>query len=163
MKTLQPLALLILLLTATASAKSQIGEYFIGFGYGVADSGSDDREGNFLRLSAQSPNSSNSDIGVYLDYGTMESNGSDATSWSLGVDYLAHFNGIGGRSARLIPYLGAGVGYIDDERPIRLGEDGFTWSLLLGSEIQLSNSLSCLLYTSPSPRDLSTSRMPSSA
>lgn len=142
MKTLQPLALLILLLTATASAKSQIGEYFIGFGYGVADSGSDDREGNFLRLSAQSPNSSNSDIGVYLDYGTMESNGSDATSWSLGVDYLAHFNGIGGRSARLIPYLGAGVGYIDDERPIRLGEDGFTWSLLLGSEIQLSNSLS---------------------
>ena len=27
----------------------------------------------------------------------------------------------------------------------------------------LLNSLSCLLYTSPSPRDLSTSRMPSSA
>ena len=34
------------------------------------------------------------------------------------------------------------------------------------SEVQISNdevSLSCLLYTSPSPRDLSTSRMPSSA
>ena len=74
----------------------------------------------------------------------MKQKGSDASSWSwnLGVDYLAHFNGISGRSARLIPYLGAGVGYLDDESPIRLGEDGFTWSLLLGSEIQFSNSLS---------------------
>ena len=30
-------------------------------------------------------------------------------------------------------------------------------------QLSLSLSLSCLLYTSPSPRDLSTSRMPSSA
>ena len=29
--------------------------------------------------------------------------------------------------------------------------------------LRLSNDYSCLLYTSPSPRDLSTSRMPSSA
>ena len=54
------------------------------------------------------------------------------------ADYIAYFNGIGGRSARLTPYLGAGVGYLDDERPIRLDEDGFIWSLLLGSEIQFS-------------------------
>ena len=32
--------------------------------------------------------------------------------------------------------------------------------LVLGSN---SDSVACLLYTSPSPRDLSTSRMPSSA
>ena len=31
------------------------------------------------------------------------------------------------------------------------------------SEILIEESLICLLYTSPSPRDLSTSRMPSSA
>jgi len=31
------------------------------------------------------------------------------------------------------------------------------------SELKLLKSIGCLLYTSPSPRDLSTSRMPSSA
>ena len=30
-------------------------------------------------------------------------------------------------------------------------------------ELDMENPISCLLYTSPSPRDLSTSRMPSSA
>ena len=33
----------------------------------------------------------------------------------------------------------------------------------LGYEMKLKEPLDCLLYTSPSPRDLSTSRMPSSA
>ena len=32
-----------------------------------------------------------------------------------------------------------------------------------GSESQRNGASTCLLYTSPSPRDLSTSRMPSSA
>jgi hypothetical protein len=108
----------------------------------MAESGADDREGDFLRITAQAPNSSNSDLGVYLDYGTMEQNGSDASSWNLGADYLFNFNGVGGRSARFTPFLGAGVGYLDEETPIRLGEDGFTWSLLIGSEIQFSNYLS---------------------
>ncbi len=142
MKITFPLALLTILIATTATAKSRMGEYFLGFGYSMAESGSDDREADFLRLTAQAPNGSNSDIAVYLDYGSMEQNGSDSSSWNIGADYIAYFNGIGGRSARLTPYLGAGVGYLDDERPIRLGEDGFTWSLLLGSEIQFSNSLS---------------------
>ena len=34
---------------------------------------------------------------------------------------------------------------------------------LVGAELDLARDLCCLLYTSPSPRDLSTSRMPSSA
>ena len=33
----------------------------------------------------------------------------------------------------------------------------------IGKRLNLSKSTACLLYTSPSPRDLSTSRMPSSA
>ena len=33
----------------------------------------------------------------------------------------------------------------------------------LGEEASLQSRYNCLLYTSPSPRDLSTSRMPSSA
>ena len=142
MKNLIPVALLSALLVTASSAKSRIGQYILGFGYSMADSGSDNREGNFLRISAQAPNSSSTDLGVYLDYGTMKNNGQDASSWNLGADYLFNFDGVGGRSARFTPFLGAGVGYLDDETPIRLGEDGFTWSLLVGSEIQFSNSLS---------------------
>ena len=33
----------------------------------------------------------------------------------------------------------------------------------LGDDANFSTTVTCLLYTSPSPRDLSTSRMPSSA
>ncbi len=142
MKNLIPLALLSVLFVMASSAKSRIGQYVLGFGYSMAESGADDREGDFLRITAQAPNSSNSDLGVYLDYGTMKRAGQDASSWNLGADYLFNFNGVGGRSARFTPVLGAGVGYLDDETPIRLGEDGFTWSLLVGSEIQFSNSLS---------------------
>jgi hypothetical protein len=142
MKNLIPLALLSVLFVMASSAKSRIGQYVLGFGYSMAESGSDEREGDFLRITAQAPNSSSTDLGVYLDYGTMKNDGQDASSWNLGVDYLLNFDGVGGRSARFTPVLGAGVGYLDDETPIRLGEDGFTWSLLVGSEIQFSNSLS---------------------
>jgi len=142
MKNLIPLALLSVLFVMASSAKSRIGQYVLGFGYSMAESGTDDREGDFLRITAQAPNSSNSDLGVYLDYGTMKRAGQDASSWNLGADYLFNFNGVGGRSARFTPFLGAGVGYLDEETPIRLGEDGFTWSLLIGSEIQFSNYLS---------------------
>ena len=48
--------------------------------------------------------------------------------------------------------------------------DSFTYNLVqymgeLGADIRVERNdrISCLLYTSPSPRDLSTSRMPSSA
>ena len=41
------------------------------------------------------------------------------------------------------------------------------WSVFeqssMSLEIETSRAIACLLYTSPSPRDLSTSRMPSSA
>ena len=65
-------------------------------------------------------------------------------------------------------------------KAVRFGESGITGLSLPTSALQLSTSLegmtvvavmstddsrdaTCLLYTSPSPRDLSTSRMPSSA
>eukprot|EP00831_Metopus_contortus_P079380 TRINITY_DN7886_c0_g1_i1.p1 TRINITY_DN7886_c0_g1~~TRINITY_DN7886_c0_g1_i1.p1 ORF type:complete len:158 (-),score=48.04 TRINITY_DN7886_c0_g1_i1:102-575(-) len=40
-------------------------------------------------------------------------------------------------------------------------EGNISW--FLGGKMNLSYNIVCLLYTSPSPRDLSTSRMPSSA
>ena len=48
--------------------------------------------------------------------------------------------------------------YLDD---IRL--PGMVHGAILRSPFAHARILSCLLYTSPSPRDLSTSRMPSSA
>ena len=41
--------------------------------------------------------------------------------------------------------------------------DKVLYSKYAGTDIKLGNDEYCLLYTSPSPRDLSTSRMPSSA
>ena len=49
-----------------ASGKSRMGSYFLGFGYGMAESSSDDSEGDFFRLTAQAPNDSQSDIGIYI-------------------------------------------------------------------------------------------------
>ena len=46
------------------------------------------------------------------------------------------------------------------ERRARAAERGQTYS---GGPMASGRDLLCLLYTSPSPRDLSTSRMPSSA
>ena len=52
--------------------------------------------------------------------------------------------------------LGFAVRY---QRP----EEGFAYLALGEAELMLDQIGLCLLYTSPSPRDLSTSRMPSSA
>ena len=51
----------------------------------------------------------------------------------------------------------------EDERRASAEELASVRAELGGREAALSKQLSCLLYTSPSPRDLSTSRMPSSA
>ena len=42
-------------------------------------------------------------------------------------------------------------------------EDAIFQKLHIKQNVKSSSKISCLLYTSPSPRDLSTSRMPSSA
>ena len=43
-----------------------------------------------------------------------------------------------------------------------IGKDN-TWGIRAGQQNDQGRYYACLLYTSPSPRDLSTSRMPSSA
>ena len=45
---------------------------------------------------------------------------------------------------------------------MRLGEIGDNWGVVVERLVADGDTV-CLLYTSPSPRDLSTSRMPSSA
>ena len=58
--------------------------------------------------------------------------------------------------------LGPGGGALGDARPSALEEEGIP-TLRIPAGWRVSQSMVCLLYTSPSPRDLSTSRMPSSA
>ena len=89
-----------------------------------------------------------------------------SSSGSEGLDGLGGLldlvGGVGDSSLEVSFLLGALT---------HLGGMGLVSSLLLGSEVvhhvsdQVGNVLhwGCLLYTSPSPRDLSTSRMPSSA
>ena len=57
--------------------------------------------------------------------------------------------------------LAGGVGFIGEQKR----EDAFNFGLMCQAPPQKSigHTWHCLLYTSPSPRDLSTSRMPSSA
>ena len=48
-------------------------------------------------------------------------------------------------------------------QPIAHGLLGLAWVAGLGSYFPHMNTVACLLYTSPSPRDATLSRMPSSA
>ena len=66
--------------------------------------------------------------------------------------------------AHELPFL-AQVSTVEDILIEDFDQDGFLDALLVGNNYEISTQLGrlCLLYTSPSPRDLSTSRMPSSA
>ena len=63
----------------------------------------------------------------------------------------------------------AGNGTIDIDADLKLTNETITTSALkvaiqkIEYSCQAAQDITCLLYTSPSPRDLSTSRMPSSA
>ena len=56
--------------------------------------------------------------------------------------------------------VAVGPGKKDEPTTVKVG-DKVLYGKYSGSELKLDGN--CLLYTSPSPRDLSTSRMPSSA
>ena len=80
-----------------------------------------------------------------------------ATSHSYDYDLIVLGAGSGGvRAARISATHGAKVCVVEADRP------GGT-CVIRGCVPKKLLVYGCLLYTSPSPRDLSTSRMPSSA
>ena len=90
---------------------------------------------------------------IFVTGGVVSSLGKGLSSASLA--YLLQSRGYKVRIRKLDPYLNVDPGTMS---PFQHGEVFVTDD---GAETDLD--LGCLLYTSPSPRDLSTSRMPSSA
>ena len=137
---------LILSFSINCWAKSKLGEYYYGFGYSLVETDKGKKqEGDFLRLSAYGPNDSESDLSVHLDYGSVESNASDVTSLGIGINYLVHFEDLTGSNSPIHPFIGIGISYLDEEAPILLAEDGFTWSMFVGSEFKINRSISAYL------------------
>ena len=93
------------------------------------------------------------------------------------------FGGVGRRSRAADPFAGAGRGQSrgrrgqDSEQPLEITreeafngttrllqrEDGSSGEVRIPRGVQTGSRVRCLLYTSPSPRDRTRSRMPSSA
>ena len=65
------------------------------------------------------------------------------------------------KGQEFIGFDGSGKEYV--VRILEIGKDFLKGEITLSKEVSDTECKICLLYTSPSPRDLSTSRMPSSA
>ena len=82
-------------------------------------------------------------------------------------DYVEGHNLLAGKAVLVTAAAGAGIGFAAAKRA---AEEGATALMIadihegrLAKSADKLDQETCLLYTSPSPRDLSTSRMPSSA
>ena len=100
---------------------------------------------------------------IFVTGGVVSSLGKGLSSASLA--YLLKSQGYKVRIRKMDPYLNVDPGTMS---PFQHGEvfvtdDGAETDLDLGHYERFTNISSCLLYTSPSPRDSMTSRMPSSA
>ena len=143
MKFLQLTVLLLVFISSTAFSKSRLGEYYFGFGYTMADGGKEPSiDGDFLHLSANSPASDSADFILHFNYGNVESNSSDDSSWELGLDYIFHYDEYIFQNGMFRPFAGFGASYLSDSPKVRMNDDGFTWKFLAGTEILFSDYFS---------------------
>ena len=146
MKCILSLLLCSLLLTPFLYSKSRLGEYYYGFGYAIADGGkSGTLEGDFLNLSLNSPASDSADFVINFNYGNVDADLQDNTSWALGLDYVVQYNDYMYQNGLFRPFAGIGASYLDDGAKIRLSEDGMAWKLLAGIEILFTEYVSLSL------------------
>ena len=142
-------ALILLFLTTiftSAFSKSRFGEYYLGFGYAMADGGQGAGiDGDFLNLSANSPASDSTDFILQFNYGNVDFNNADDSSWELGLDYVFHYDDYVFQNGMFRPFAGLGLSYLDDGPKVRLNDDGFTWNFLAGTEILFTEYLSLSL------------------
>ena len=146
MKSLFLLLLSLGSLSIHLTARNTLGEYFTGIGVSNYDTGKyADQKAWLLRLNATAPNDSTSDINIYLDYGQSRGVGNTGTSWNIGADILVHDENLFGNGSMLHPYFGIGISYLDEEIPLRLPEDGFTWNVFSGAKILIKPSIAAHL------------------
>jgi hypothetical protein len=137
---------LIFLSSFALSAKSRLGEYYLGFGYTLVDGGkSDNLEGGLFEISANSLASDATDFILSFSYGQVEDNGTDDSTFSLGLDYVYHYDEYVFQNGMFRPFAGLGLSYISDDMGVRLGDDGMTWSFLGGTEILFTDNFSFML------------------
>ena len=146
MKSLFVLLLSLVSLSIHLTARNTLGEYFTGIGVSNYDTGKyADQKAWLLRLNATAPNDSTSDINIYLDYGQSRGVGNTGTSWNIGADILVYDENLFGNGSILHPYFGIGISYLDEEIPLRLPEDGFTWNVFSGAKILIKPSIAAHL------------------
>ena len=74
------------------SGKSRIGEYYIGFGYGLFDESNKAFEGDSINLFVNSPGSETVDFDLSYTYAGLETNSSRETYWRFGLNLRYHFD-----------------------------------------------------------------------
>ncbi|MBC8350005.1 MAG: outer membrane beta-barrel protein [Verrucomicrobia bacterium] len=129
----------------SVSAKSRLGEYYLGFGYSMADGDkqSSHDTGDILSIMANSPATQSADWRLALEYGNYDLvPDGDKTSWGLTLDYIMHYDDYVFQNGMFRPYFGIGLGYFSDGAKIHLNDNGFNWSLMVGSEMLFTDDLS---------------------
>lgn len=143
MKAILSLLLCFVFLTPLLYSKSRLGEYYYGFGYAMAEGGkSGSLKGDFLNLTLNSPASDSADFIIGFNYGNVDVDLKDDTSWGIGLDYLVQYNEYVYENGMFRPFAGIGISYLDDGAKIRFADDGLSWKLLAGTEILFSEYFS---------------------
>ena len=148
MKTLSVFLASSFFFSIVSFSKSRLGEYYFGFGYAMADGGKDlNADGDFLNLSANSPASDSADFNLFLSYGNVDYKdtlGADqsGTSWELGLDFIYHYDEYVFQNGMFRPFAGVGLSFLSEDAKVRMGDDGFTWKFLAGTEILFTDYLS---------------------
>jgi len=106
----------------------------MGFGYAIADGGKNTNiEGDFLSVSANSPASDSADFILRFDYGSVDSNVAELSTWELGLDYIYHYDDSAFQNGLFRPFAGGGISYLSDDAKVRMNKDGSSWKLLAGT------------------------------
>jgi len=100
--------------------------------------------GDILSIMANSPATQSADWRLALEYGNYDFGPSlgDDSSWGLTLDYIMHYDDYVFQNGMFRPYFGIGLGYFSDGAKIHLDDDGFNWSLMVGSEMLFTDDLS---------------------
>jgi hypothetical protein len=118
----------------------------MGFGLDFIEAGDVSTfEGEGLSLFANSLASDEADFHITFDYARLDGNATTEKVWNLGLDYIHHMDNFSGMDGMFRPYLGIGIGYLDDASGVSLAEDGFSWNLQAGTEVLFTEEISLAL------------------